>query len=293
MLRSRLRLARLGRLPGWRCLSSLPWESDLRTVSEVVETHARNGRRQGITRDSLCLSWSTLGRLACEPNERQRLQNAPKVLSDLAADTELALPDFDARALATTVSGVASLHVAGWRASGALWAGLAKHCTRSVATMSAQELSSTVLCFAKVGRKPSPLFDAIAEEATPRLGEFAPQDLANTAWAFAAADRPAPALFGGDVFASRCAAEDGFEPEHLSQLHQWQLWQEERGAAWPPLPPELAQRCRDAFCQAEGPAAVGPRNPSELQHDVAVVLRALGLAHRQRERSSLGCHGQP
>ena len=285
--------ARLGRLPGWRCLSSLPWETDLRTVWEVVEAHARNGRRQGSTPDSLCLSWSTLARLASEPREWQRVQKEPKILSPLAADTELALPDFDARALATTVSGVASLHVAGWRASGALWAGLAKHCTRSVATMSAHDVASTVLGFAKVGRKPSPLFAAIAEEATPRLGEFTPQDLAKTAWAFAAADRPAPALFGGDVFASRCAAEDGFEPEHLSQLHQWQLWQEERGAAWPPLPPELAQRCRDAFCQAEGPAAVGPRNPSELQHDVAVVLRALGLAHRQRERSSLGCHGQP
>ena len=142
--------ARLGRLPGWRCLSSLPWETDLRTVWEVVEAHARNGRRQGSTPDSLCLSWSTLARLASEPREWQRVQKEPKILSPLAADTELALPDFDARALATTVSGVASLHVAGWRASGALWAGLAKHCTRSVATMSAHDVASTVLGFAKV-----------------------------------------------------------------------------------------------------------------------------------------------
>jgi len=286
MLRSRLRLARLGRLPGWRCLSSLPWESDLRTVWEVVETHARNGRRQGTTPtpDSLRVSWSTLGRLAREPNERQRLQNAPKVLSPLAADTEMALPDFDAHALATTVSGVANLHVAGWRASGGLWAGLAKHCTRSVATMSAHEVASTVLGFAKVGRRPSPLFDAIADEAAARLGEFTPEDLANTAWAFAAADRPAPALFGGDAFVSRSAAEaeDGFEPEALRQLHQWQLWQEERGAAWPALPPELAQRCRAAFCEAEGGVK------SELQADVAASLRALGLAHKQRERTPQG-----
>ena len=227
-----------------------------------------------------------MARLAREPNERQRLQNAPKILSPLAADTEQALPDFDAHALATTVRGVASLHVAGWRASGGLWAGLAKHCTRSVATMSAHDVASTVLGFAKVGRRPSPLFDAIAEEAAPRLGEFTPQDLANTAWAFAAADRPAPALFGGDAFVSRCAAEGGaaeggFETENLFQLHQWQLWQEERGAAWPALPPELAKRCRDAFCQAEGV-------PSDLQGDVAASLRALGLAHKQRERTPQG-----
>ena len=57
----------------------------------------------------------------------------------------------------------------------------------------------------------------------------------------------------------------------LCQLHQWQLWQEERGATWPPLPPALAQRCRDAFCQAEGV-------PSRLQREVTASLRALGLA---------------
>ena len=70
-------------------------------------------------------------------------------------------------------------------------------------------------------------------------------------------------------------------PEDLCQLHQWQLWQEERGAAWPPLPPALAQRCRDAFCQEEGA-------PSRLQRDVAASLRALGLAPREEERTPQG-----
>ena len=80
----------------------------------------------------------------------------------------------------------------------------------------------------------------------------------------------------------RCAAERGFGPKALCQLHQWQLWQEERGAAWPPLPPTLAQRCRDAFfCQAVGV-------PSELQGDVAASLRALGLAPREEVRTPQG-----
>ena len=95
------------------------------------------------------------------------------------------------------------------------------------------------------------------------------------------ADHPAPAFFGGDAFVQRCAAERGFVPDALRQLHQWQLWQEERGAAWPPLPPELAQRCRDAFSQAEGV-------PSRLQRDVAASLSALGLAPREEVRTPQG-----
>ena len=70
-------------------------------------------------------------------------------------------------------------------------------------------------------------------------------------------------------------------PDELRQLHQWQLWQEERGATWPPLPPALAQRCRDAFCREEGA-------PSRLQRDVAASLRALGLALREEVRTPQG-----
>jgi hypothetical protein len=309
----------------------------------------------------LSASWHTLGRLVRQPTEERVLRDTPEVLQPLAADTELALPRFDACAFAATVSGLASLHVRGWRASDALWAGLATHCTRSVATMNAHDISSTVLGFAKVGRgtwlcdpalldaiaeevaqrglrdfKPRNLantawayataghaaptvFDAIAREAVNRLHEFTPQnlsntawayataghaapalldaiaeeaaqrglrdfkpqDLASTAWAFAVADHPAPALFGTDAFVQRCAAERGFGLGTLRQLHQWQLWQEERGAAWPPLPPELAQRCRAAFCQEEGA-------PSRLQRDVAASLRTLGLAPREEVRTPQG-----
>ena len=115
-----------------------------------------------------------------------------------------------------------------------------------------------------------------------RLPQFDAHSLSLTAWAFAAADHPAPALFGGDAFVRRCEeAAPHFNDASLRQLHQWQLWQEERGAAWPPLPPALAQRCRDAFCQAEGA-------PSRLQRDVAASLRALGLAPREEERTPQG-----
>ena len=94
-------------------------------------------------------------------------------------------------------------------------------------------------------------------------------------------DRPAPALSGGEAFVQRCAAERGFGPDALCQLHQWQLWREERGAAWPPLPPALAQRCRDAFSSKDGA-------PSELQRDVVASLRALELAPREEVRTPQG-----
>ena len=100
------------------------------------------------------------------------------------------------------------------------------------------------------------------------------------AWAFAAADHPAPALFDTHVFVQLCA-ERSLALEELSQLHQWQLWQEERGAAWPPLPPELAQRCRDAFSSEDGVA-------SKLQRDVVASLLALELAPQEEVRTPQG-----
>ena len=127
----------------------------------------------------------------------------------------------------------------------------------------------------------APLVAAVARVSQQCVSQFNAQDLANTAWAFAAADRPAPALFGGDAFVQRCAAERGFGAKDLYQLHQWQLWQEERGAAWPPLPPELAQRCRATFSSREGA-------PSKLQRDVVASLRALGLAPQEEVRTPQG-----
>ena len=464
-------LARLGCRPSWRCLSSVPRIGELRTVRQVVDAHAQHRKRY--RPNDLGASWNMLGKLARLPSEKQVLRAAPRMLQPLAEHTDQALPKFDARPLANTVNGLATLHASrGWRASDALWAGLAAHGTRCVPTMKAQGLANTLHGFAKVGRREPALLDAIAEEAAQRglrdfkpqdlsntawayataghaapalldaiaeeatgrglrdftpqalgntawayataghaapalldaiaeeaaqrglrdftpqnfsntawayataghaapalldaiaeeatgrglrdftpqalantawayataghaapalldaiaeeatgrglrdfkpqelsntawayataghaapalldaiaeeaarrgLRDFTPQALANTAWAYAVADRLAPALFGGDALAQRCAAERGLGAEELCQLHQWQLWQEERGATWPPLPPALAERCRDAFCQAEGA-------PSRLQRDVAASLRALGLAPREEERTPQG-----
>ena len=146
-----------------------------------------------------------------------------------------------------------------------------------------QNLTNTAWAFATAGHAAPALLDAIATEAVrggPR--EFKPQELANAAWAFAVADHLAPALFDGDAFVQQlCAAERSFSPDELCQLHQWQLWQEERGAAWPPLPPELSQRCRTAFSSKEGV-------PSRLQLAVVASLQAMGLAPREEVRTEQG-----
>jgi len=143
-----------------------------------------------------------------------------------------------------------------------------------------QHLANTVWAFATAGHAAPELLDAIAAAAVSQLREFTPQHLANTAWAFVVADHLAPALFDSHDFVQLCAAQHGFTPEGLSQLHQWQLWREERGAAWPALPPELAHRCHAAFCQ-EG-------TPSLLQRDVAASLREIGLTPQEEVRTPQG-----
>ena len=199
---------------------------------------------------------------------------APALLDAIAEEAaRRGLRDFKPQELANTAWAYAT---AGHAAPALLDAIAEEAAGRGLRDFKPQELANTAWAYATAGHAAPALLDAIAEEAARRgLRDFKPQGLANTAWAYAAADRPAPALFGGDAFVQRCAAERGFEPEDLCQLHQWQLWQEERGAAWPPLPPALAQRCRDAFCQEEGA-------PSRLQRDVAASLARWGWRRERR-----------
>ena len=67
-------------------------------------------------------------------------------------------------------------------------------------------------------------------------------------------------------------------------MHQWQLWQEARGAAWPPLLPELAQRCCDTFSRASG----GVASKLHTARRGRVVAGALGLAPREEVRTEQG-----
>ena len=205
---------------------------------------------------------------------------APALFDAIAAEAVRGgLRDFKPQDLANTSWAFAT---AGHTAPALLDAIAAEAVHRGLRDFSPQDLANMVWAFATAGHAAPALLDAFATEAAPRLGDFTPQELANTAWTFAVADHLAPALFDSDAFVQRLRAVDcSIGPEHLTQLHQWQLWREERGAAWPPLPPELSQRCRTAFSSKEGV-------PSRLQLAVVASLQAMGLAPREEVRTEQG-----
>ena len=147
----------------------------------------------------------------------------------------------------------------------------------------AQGLAITAWAYATAQHAAPGLLDAIAAEAAPRVRDFKAQELANTAWAYAAADHSScEVIFGRPAFVAHCeATQAAFLPEDLRQLHQWQLWLEERGAAWPRLPLPLAERCHAAFVAHEG-------RPSRLQRQVVAALKALGHEPREEVRTPQG-----
>ena len=145
-----------------------------------------------------------------------------------------------------------------------------------------QNLASTAWAFATAGRSAPMLLEAIATEAAPRLADFPPQHLVHLAWAFAAADATSHELFDSQHrFVELCdAAAQSLGPSDFEQLHQWQLWLEERETpAWPPLSKPLAARCRASFSGGE---------PSPMLQRVIAALTSLGLQPRQKVRTPLG-----
>jgi len=169
-----------------------------------------------------------------------------------------------------------------------------------------QELSNTVWAFATAGESQPQLFQKLAEEAIKRQHEFIPQELANflwayasngqidehlflslvpavkanldeytaqglinVAWAYSVANVDAPSVFD-DVFINACLGkEDGFILEHLVQLHQWQLWQDEIKSGVS-LPPSLKKKCSETFI------SVKPSS-SKTQDDVVSILSSMDL----------------
>ena len=202
---------------------------------------------------------------------------ASALLDAIATVAMLRLRDFKPQELANTAWAFAK---AG-HAAPALLDAIATVAVPQLRDYIPQDLANMAWAYATAGQPAPVLLDAIATAAAPRLRDFNVQNLANMAWAFAAADHPAPALFSNHVFMHLYAAQQGFVPEDLAQLHQWQLWQAERGTTWPLLLPELALRCRDAFSSKEGAV-------SKLQRDVVASLLALELTLQEEVRTPQG-----
>lgn len=153
-----------------------------------------------------------------------------------------------------------------------------------------QNLSNMAWAYATAMHASLKLFAALAAEASDRLDELNSQDLANMAWAFAVFDYPSGAqLFNKTQFAKRCDEHVGeFTSASLAQLHQWELWREERGNQWPSLAPKLRARCRVSFIVNDKDSA----NPSQMQKRVTEGLRDLfwgiNVSVREEERCASG-----
>ena len=216
---------------------------------------------------------------------------APRLFDVMAAEAVLQIDEFNAQDLANTAWAYAKV---GYPA-GALFDTIAAAAPSRVGEFNAQALANTAWAYATAGHPAPALFDAIAAAAPARVGDFSPQALANTAWACAVVDADGAALnalFRSPKFVNCCAAHEAlgaFGAEALRQLHQWQLWRDERvergeaggASAWPPLPSELAARCRAAFTAEEG-------RPSMLQRQVEGTLAAIGLPPRSEVLTPLG-----
>ena len=106
------------------------------------------------------------------------------------------------------------------------------------------------------------------------------QVMANIAWAYTVADVAAPSIFNDDFIKACLEKEDEFNTLTLTQLHQWQLWQEELNSTVR-LPPSLQGKCHDAFIS---------RVPSysAMQDDVFSKLCSIGLEPKEEVLTERG-----
>ena len=198
---------------------------------------------------------------------------APALLDAIAAEAARQVRDFTPQGLSTTAWAYAKAK----HAAPALFDAIAAESRRQVRNFKPQNLANAAWSYATLQHGAPALFDAIAVEAAQRWRDFAPQETSNLAWAYAAADHSScEVLFGSAAFVAHCdATQAAFMHVSLAQLHQWQLWLEERGATWPRLPLPLAERCHAAFVsRAQG-------EPSNLQRHVVRALKALGLEPKE------------
>jgi hypothetical protein len=143
-----------------------------------------------------------------------------------------------------------------------------------------QELSNLLWAYATVGIIDQRLFTSIAPAVKSVLGQCNSQNIANIAWAYAVANVNDPSLFNSDFMDAFQAKANDFVPENLSQLHQWQLWQDELKLGIN-LPQALRKKCCQAFVSES-------YQSSSFQNDVISVLSSIGLCPKEEELTSSG-----
>jgi hypothetical protein len=132
-----------------------------------------------------------------------------------------------------------------------------------------QSIANILWAYATVAIIDQHLFTSFAPAVKSVLGQCSSQNVANIAWAYAVANVNDPVIFNTDFVAALQAKANDFVPENLSQLHQWQLWQDELKSGIS-LPPVLCEKCYQAFISQS-------YRLSRLQDDVISVLSSIGM----------------
>jgi hypothetical protein len=148
--------------------------------------------------------------------------------------------------------------------------------SRDLSSFNSQDLANIVWAYATENEIHPELFHKVADviEGSKLLRSFNAQNLANIAWAFTVAKIDV-LLFNGTFTQVLREKQAGFMKKHLCQLYQWHLWQaKELLMPHPGLPKSMIDRCYQAF-------ANGDEIVSELQRDVMVSLKAIGLNPKQ------------
>jgi len=143
-----------------------------------------------------------------------------------------------------------------------------------------QHFTNIIWAYATVGINDQHLFTSFAPAVKSVLIQCSSQALANIAWAYAVANVNDHLLFNTDFVAALQANAGDFGLENLSQLHQWQLWQDELQSGIN-LPPALRNKCRQAFVSQS-------YRSSNLQDDVISVLSSIGLLPEEEVLTSSG-----
>jgi hypothetical protein len=162
-----------------------------------------------------------------------------------------------------------------------------------------QALSNIVWACATAGQSHPLLFQKVAHVAISRSNDFKPRELSNLLWAYATVGIIESQLFTSFAPAVKSVMDhcnsqalaniawayvqskaNGFVPENLFQLHQWQLWQEELKSGIN-LPPALCEKCQQAFISQL------PQS-SRLQDDVISVLSSIGMLPEEEFLTSSG-----
>jgi hypothetical protein len=132
-----------------------------------------------------------------------------------------------------------------------------------------QNIANLLWAYATVGIIDSQLFTSFAPAIKVILGKCNSQNVANIAWAYAVANVNDPSLFNSDFVAILQSKANDFGTDGYSQLHQWQLWQDELKSDII-LPPVLHENCRQAFISLS-------YQSSRLQDDVTYELSSIGM----------------